>query len=168
MIGSIDSNAFERRLKLKEHCLFLCFFLNISANGGTSNSEDDFARKSHWTMRNELTTKKKNQTTAWMSEDFENVHIESLTRILKLLQMLKQKRAPILFDEILSMKQKYLAISTLQQKVMDKQYYFDNCINFVRFNMTKESTNHYKKVLHFRHLYIHQVKKAMFHYLYQL
>ncbi|ETO02919.1 hypothetical protein RFI_34494, partial [Reticulomyxa filosa] len=81
--------------------------------------------QSHWTMRNELTTKKKIQTTHWMSEDFENMYIESLTRISKLLQMSKQKRAPVLFDEILSMKQKYLVISTLQQKVMDKQHDFD-------------------------------------------
>ncbi|ETO07928.1 hypothetical protein RFI_29461 [Reticulomyxa filosa] len=33
---------------------------------------------------------------------------------------------------------------------MDKQHYFDNCIKFVRFDMIKESTNHYKKVLHFQ------------------
>ncbi|ETO33958.1 hypothetical protein RFI_03137 [Reticulomyxa filosa] len=43
------------------------------------------------------------------------------------------------------MKQKYLAISALQQKIMDNQHYFHNCMSVDHIKSHKESTNHYKK-----------------------
>ncbi|ETO35975.1 hypothetical protein RFI_01087 [Reticulomyxa filosa] len=121
---------------------------------------------------NALTDKKRKQTARWKPEDFENMDIETLARILEASAEVKteteaqQTGDPNPSEEMLvSVEQKYLATSALRRKIMDKQYsWWHWCkhaawvftiawtlicavvtlIFVVRFDMLRDAQNSYK------------------------